>query len=56
MGPRVGSSAFLLAGAIFFLVGTMPLLRGGRLDATFFILGIVFLLLGAINWKRNRST
>lgn len=46
---------FLIAGVVFFLGTLLPLVTGGTLNVTFFVLAIVFLVLGAAV-ARNKAS
>jgi hypothetical protein len=45
---------FAIAGIIFLVLGMSPTPEGGR-NTTYLILGVVFLLLAAANFRRSRA-
>ena len=55
MQKRIATWGFVFAGAMFLIAGLVPMIGGSDLNITFFILGIVFLILGAGVVKRSRA-
>lgn len=45
---------FLVAAALFLVSAVIPLIKGGRLNTTFLVLGVVFGILGANVVRRHR--
>lgn len=48
--------AFLVPAALWLLAAVIPVLKGERLKTTFFVLALVFAILGGVVARRNRST
>lgn len=46
MLQRITVAGFATSGVLFTLVGLLPAFRGGHLNVVFFVLGVVFLILG----------
>ena len=54
--PRIAVFGFALAGALFLFAALIPMIKGDDLNAAFFTLGIVFLILGlGVSRKRGRG-
>lgn len=51
---RIVMWGFVVAGVLFFVAALLPLLGGGRMNAVFFPVGLVFLILAAMA-KKNRA-
>jgi succinate-acetate transporter protein len=47
--------SFIVAGIVFLVVAVAPLVRGGALKPVFFVLAMVFLVLGAAMARRRKS-
>ena len=52
--PIIAVWGFLAAGLLFLLAATVPLLSGGRMRPSFFVLAMAFLVLGAAIARKNR--
>jgi hypothetical protein len=55
MEKHIATWGFVFAGALFLFAGLAPIIGGNEMNTTFFVLGIVFLILGASVVKRSRS-
>lgn len=52
---KVAVWGFITAGVLSVVAAVIPMLRGGRLNVTFFALSVVWFVLGAAVAKKNRS-
>lgn len=52
---RIVMWGFVVAGVLFFVAALLPLLGGGRMNAVFFPVGLVFLILAAAKAKEKRA-
>lgn len=53
--PKVAVWGFITAGALSVVAAVIPMLRGGRLNVTFFALSIVWFVLAAAVAKKGRT-
>lgn len=49
---KLAPSGFILAGALFLFVAFKPTLANQPMDAAFFVIGIVFLILGFVTFRK----
>lgn len=54
--PKVAIWGFVVAGLLFMVAAFLPMLRGGSMNAVFFPVGVVFLVLAAAINKTRRPT
>ena len=47
--------SFLIPAAIWLLAAIIPIMKGGRLNTTFFVLALVFAVLGGTLARRKRG-
>lgn len=55
MAQFMGVWGFVIAGGLFLVAALLPAVTGEGLNTTFFVLGIVFLILGLVMVRRRRS-
>ncbi|MGH7586587.1 MAG: hypothetical protein ACREMH_10095 [Gemmatimonadales bacterium] len=56
MAPsRIAVWLFMLAAGLFLVVALLPVVRGGRLNATFLALAVVFFVLGVGVARRSAA-
>lgn len=52
---KIAAWLFMLAAALFLVVALLPVVRGGRLNATFLSLAVVFFIIGIGVARRNAA-
>ena len=52
---KIAPLGFLLAGVLFLVAAVVPTFRGQPLNATFLPLGVVFIVLGFIMWRKMQN-
>lgn len=53
--PGIAVWGFLLAAGLFLIAAVIPSLRGGDLNASLFVIGIAFLLIGGAVSRKSRA-